>query len=307
MEMIGEGHETAVSGTTITWGEMGKGTPLVLIHGLQDSHRTWRRAAPFLAKHFRVLMIDLPGYGYSGRPDAPYTLTWHAQMVASWMDAIGVEKAHIVGHSFGGGVAQWMVLEQRRKIDRLALVSAGGLGRQVAMGMRFASFPVLGRKITPVVMRYGFPAVLRLSPRIFGHMEPEEQERFIRMIRIPGSDRAFQRTLEGVINFFGQYMQTIQRAGEVPEMPPVALFWGTKDPIIPIRHGRDTLENSKGITLTTYKGCGHYPHLDMPERFSRDLVEFLHDPNRGPAQFIPAPIKSRLKDFLSSRKSRSVD
>jgi len=161
MDMIGKGHETAVLDTSIAWGEMGEGPPLVLLHGLLDTHRTWRRAAPHLARTFRVLMPDLPGNGYSGRPDAPYTLTWNAQVVAQWMESIGVDRAHVCGHSYGGGVAQWMVLEQRARVDRLALVSSGGLGRQVAAGMRLAAFPFFGRKLTPLVLRYGLPRVLK--------------------------------------------------------------------------------------------------------------------------------------------------
>lgn len=287
MDMVGKAHETQVHGTSIAWGEMGEGPPLVLLHGIFDSHRTWRRAAPHLAKNYRVLMPDLPGNGYSGRPDAPYTLTWNAQVVAEWMEAIGVGKAQVCGHSYGGGIAQWMILEHREKIDRLALLSAGGLGRQVAVGMRFAAFPFFGRKITPYVLRYGLPRMLKYVSRILGHMEPEEQKKFIEMSRIPGTDMAFQRTLEGVINIFGQYMQTVQRSDEIEEMPPVALFWGTKDPIIPIRHGRDTVAQSDNITLTSYERCGHYPHLELPERFSRDLMDFLSDPTRIPAKIRP--------------------
>ena len=284
MDMIGSPHETAVHDTTITWGEMGDGPPLVLLHGIMDSHRTWRRAAPHLAKSFRVLMPDLPGCGYSGRPDAPYTLTWNADIVSQWMKEIGVEHAHIAGHSYGAGVAQWMILEQRERINRLALVSAGGLGRNVAVGMRFAAFPFFGRKLTPLALRYGLPRVLKLASRALGHMEPEEQKKFIEMNSIPGTEMAFQRTLEGVINFFGQYMQTAQRAGEIEEMPPVALFWGTKDPIIPIKHGHRTMQRSENVTLTSYKNCGHYPHLELPEQFSRDLANFINDPTRLPAR-----------------------
>ena len=302
MEMIGKAHETTVCGTTITWGEMGDGYPLVLLHGIQDSHRGWRRAAPLLARHFRVLMPDLPGHGYSGRPDAPYTLTWYASVISAWMKAVDVEKAHVCGHSYGGGIAQWMVLEQRARIDRLALVSAGGLGRGVAPGLRFATFPVLGPLLTPMVKGLALPAFVRLAPAMFGHMEPEEQERFIMMSRIPGSDRAFQRTVGGVINFFGQYMQTIQRAGEVDLMPPIALFWGAKDPIIPVKHGRDTVAQSENITLTIYKRCGHFCHLDTPERFAKDLTEFLLDPKRPPARLISSTRITRLKDFFGLPK-----
>ena len=283
MEMIGKAHETALEATTIAWGEMGDGPPLVLLHGLMDTHRTWRRVAPQLSRHFRVLMPDLPGNGYSGRPDAPYTLEWNARTIAEWMTAVGLERASICGHSYGAGVAQWMLLEQRARIDRLALVSAGGLGRQVAMGMRLASFPFFGRRITPLAVRHGLPKVLKYLSSTLGHMEPEEQARFIEMNRIPGTARAFQRTLEGVINVFGQFMQTTQRASEVDELPPIALFWGRKDPIIPVRHGRDSVKRSHEITLTTYD-CGHYPHLDVPEVFATDLLEFLADTERAAAR-----------------------
>ncbi len=286
--MIGRPRKTAVQETTIAWGEMGDGPPLVLLHGLMDTHRTWRRVAHLLARRYRVLMPDLPGNGYSGRPDASYTLTWHAQVVAEWMAAIGVEKAGVCGHSYGGGVAQWMILEQRARLDRLALVSAGGLGRQVAMGMRLASLPFLGRKLTPLALRYGLPRIMKYISSNFGHMEPEEQKRFIEMRRIPGTDRAFQRTLEGVVNVFGQHMQTTQRSGEVDDIPPIALFWGERDPAIPIRHGRDTVTRSENITLTTYD-CGHYPHLDVPESFAADLMGFLSDPTRAPARISLKP------------------
>ncbi|RJO63285.1 MAG: alpha/beta fold hydrolase [Myxococcales bacterium] len=293
MDMIGTGHETAIQDTSIAWGEMGSGYPLVLLHGLYDSHRTWRRVASMLSLRFRVLMPDLPGHGNSGHPDAPYTLSWHAQMVAAWMEAIGVETAHVCGHSYGGGVAQWMLLDQRSRINRLALVSAGGLGRAVAPGMRLATFPVLGRLLAPKLLHLAVPLALRCAPALYGHMEPEERELFLRMSRIPGADRAFQRTLEGVINIFGQYMQTTQRAHEIADMPPIALFWGSDDPFIPIRHGRDAVARTENISLTTYPGCGHYAQLDAPEAFAHDLTEFLLDPDRPAARFHPPPPHSK--------------
>lgn len=298
VDVVGQGHQTAVLDTRITWGEMGAGEPLVLLHGIQDWHRTWRRAAPLLARHFRVLMPDLPGHGFSDRPDAPYTLDWFADMVAAWMTEIGVERAHVCGHSYGGGVAQWMLLNHRDRVDRLGLVAAGGLGRRVGLGMQLAAFPVLGRRLTPLALRHAVPFFLRRATSLFGHMEPSEVERFIRMSRIPGTRRAFQRTLEGVINVFGQYMQTIQRVSEVGELPPVALFWGTRDPVIPIDHGVSTVARSLGVKLTAYDGCGHFPHLDEPRRFARDLTEFLVDPYQQVGLLLPQTPVERLSELF---------
>jgi pimeloyl-ACP methyl ester carboxylesterase len=283
MNILGSGHTTQVRGTHVAWGEMGDGYPLVLLHGLADSHRTWRRAAPLLAKRFRVLMPDLTGFGYSGRPDVPYTLTWHAGVISDWMGAIGVEKAHFCGHSYGGGIAEWMLLEYRNRVDRLALVSAGGLGREVTIGLRLASVPMFGRRLSPFVLRFVAPAVLQLSPGMFGHMEPWEIATYLQWNSIPGTARAFQRTVEGVINFFGQYLQMTQRADEICEMPPIALFWGDRDIVIPVEHAREILKFSENIALKTYRRCGHYPHLDVPEIFVKDLAGFLEDPDRRPA------------------------
>jgi len=291
MEMLGKERETAVLDTTIAWGEMGRGYPLVLLHGILDSHRTWRRAAPLLAPHFRVIMPDLIGHGYSGRPDASYTLSYHADVIAAWMQAIGVERAHICGHSLGGGIAQWLLLQHRVRVARLALVASGGLGREVAMMIRLAAVPTLGRLFTPTIMRLVIPNVLKFAAGRIGHMEPEEQARFIEMTRIPGTDRAFQRTVEAVCDFSGQRIQAIDLACDVADMPPTALFWCTNDKIIPIRHAWAAVTRSEGLTVAEYKGCGHYPHLDAAEQFARDLVEFLNDEQRPSARICPRETK----------------
>jgi pimeloyl-ACP methyl ester carboxylesterase len=113
----------AVEGIRLHWAELGSGPPLVLLHGLCDSHRTWFLTAPYLARTRRVLMLDLAGHGESERPDASYSLEWHADMVAAWLAAMGISEADVVRHSYGGGVAQWMLLNHRRRVRRLALES----------------------------------------------------------------------------------------------------------------------------------------------------------------------------------------
>ncbi|MBI5534101.1 MAG: alpha/beta fold hydrolase [Deltaproteobacteria bacterium] len=286
-DMVGEAREASVEGIAVAWSELGSGPALVLLHGIHDSHRTWRRIAPVLAQWFRVLMPDLPGHGLSSRPDAPYTLTWYSRIVSAWMDAIGVATAHLCGHSLGGGIAQWMVLQERHRIDRLALVSPGGLGREVGLGMKYAAIPYIGPALTPLVVRWGFPLTRWLAPRTFGFMERDEAARLVADFRVPGTDRAFRRSLESVINLRGQHVRTSDRAGEIEALPPIALFWGEKDPILPVRHGRAAVRGSTGITLTTYPSCGHFPQLEIPAKLARDIREFLLDPQRPVACITP--------------------
>jgi pimeloyl-ACP methyl ester carboxylesterase len=300
MEMVGRSHKTTINNISIAWSEMGSGAPLVLIHGFQDTHRVWAKVAPLLAVDFHVLMIDLPGSGLSDRPDAPYTLAWYARMIAAWMEAIDLKHAHICAHSFGGGIAQWLLLKNRQRVDRLALLSPGGMGREVGMWLKYATFPALGPMLTPLVVRRVIPLLMRFSPGIFGNRDSGEIKRYIEMMRIPGTHLAFQRSVAGVINLFGQYMQTKQRSQEIDVLPPMALFWGEKDRILPMKHGRSMLAQSTGITLTTYPNCGHFPQLDIAPIFAHDLKEFLCDPNRPFGFIYSKKLKNGLPEIQES-------
>lgn len=282
--MLGILYRTVADGITIAWTEIGKGPPLVLLHGLADSHRTWRLVAPILAKRFRVLMVDLPGHGFSDRPDASYTLSWYADTIASWMDAVDLPRAHMCGHSYGGGVAQWMLIDHRDRIERLALVAAGGLGSEVGAALRLAALPLVGPllesplygPVTKLFTRWTFPAFARDDAR--------ELERLARMNGAPRTGRAFRRTLAGCIGLEGQRVQTWDHISNIPTLPQLALFWGSRDPIIPIHHAHHAVRRLANVTVTVYPSCGHLVHLEAPERFAEDVVSFLEDRKRAPAR-----------------------
>jgi 3-oxoadipate enol-lactonase len=115
------------------WFEVGRGEPLILIHGLADDHRAWRRALPDLLLRHRVLMYDLRGHGETslGRPDG--TLTQLGADLASLMEAIGVDKADVAGFSLGGTIAMRMAIDHPEKVERLVLVATSSrVGRTAA-------------------------------------------------------------------------------------------------------------------------------------------------------------------------------
>lgn len=283
---IGRTQVTVANGTEVYWAELGEGDPLLLLHGIGDSHRTWRRVAPLLARHYRVLAPDLPGHGHSGRPDAPYTLDWFSDVMDAWMQAIGVPRAHICGHSYGGGISQWMVMKYRERVNRLALVASGGLGLEVSLGLRLAAIATAERLFTPTAMWLGSRLAVALDPRTFGYPEPAEVAELAHVNALPGSGRAFARTVRGVIDFQGQYMQMCKEVASVHQLPPVALFWGDDDRIIPTSHGLMAVQRFQGATLSIYPDCGHFPHLQAPRRLATELQEFLADAGRNPAQIL---------------------
>jgi pimeloyl-ACP methyl ester carboxylesterase len=293
---------------------MGEGEPLILLHGLGDSHRSWRNAAPHLARHYRVLMPDLPGHGLSGRPDASYTLAWYARFVLDWMNAIGVERAHVCGHSFGGGVAQWMLLCDSTRVRSLALVAAGGLGREVAVGLRLASIPYFGPRLTPHFMGLGTRAMMQKAIGDGGDIDPDEIERAVWMNNAPGTGRAFQRTVVGCVDLLGQHAQTWAHIDEIEELPPIAIFWGEKDRMIPVRHCHCSAKRLKGARVFTYPDCSHFLQLENAWGFARDLVAFLDHPGPAaslrprPAHRLPAltDMPSRIADTFALTARRLI-
>ena len=275
-----------VQGCDLHWAEAGVGRPLVLLHGLSDSHRTWLDVVPELARTHRVLLLDLAGHGLSARPDASYALEWHAGIVGGWLEALGLEDIDLVGHSFGGGVAQWMLLEHRARIRRLGLVAAGGLGSEVGFALRLASIPGVVERFGQPFMAPGTQIALNAAG---GAYSRDEIGQLAAMNAIPGSARAFARSVRDVIDWRGQHRHFLDRAQEVGELPPVALFWGDADAVIPVAHGIQAASVLSGSSLTRFPGCGHFPHRQEPHRFAGALAEFLDASAVPHARLRPLP------------------
>jgi len=258
--------------------------PLVLLHGLSNSCRAWSQVGPLLAQRRRVLMPDLPGHGASDRPDADYALHWYARTLARWLEALGIAEADVVGHSFGGGVAQMLLLERSVRIRRLVLVAPGGLGKGVGWWLRLASLSALVERLGQPFMAAATRLVLRAGR---DGVTREEILELSRLNAQAGSARAFSRTLRDVIDWRGQRRAFRDRAGELAALPAILLVWGTRDRLIPIAQGRQFAGTLEGVRLEVFEGCGHYPHNECPEAFVRAVQRFLDDPSVPAARLEP--------------------
>ncbi len=271
------GFETEASqtilGTTLHWAEAGRGRPLVLLHGLSDSHRTWQRVVDPLAAERSVYALDLAGHGLSGRPDASYDLAWHASLIGAWIDRQGFDEFDLVGHSFGGGVAQFLLLTHARRVRRLGLVAPGGLGPEVSLGLRLLSLPGARFVVAPFL---GVGTGIALS-HLAGGLAVADRHWAAWANSAPGTARALTRSVRGVIDLGGQHRHFLDHAGEVDRLPPVAVYWGERDPILPIDQAYRATAQISEVELTTFSGCGHFPHLEQPEAFLAALNRFLDD------------------------------
>ena len=269
-----------VADVRLHWVELGDSKsndntcPIILLHGIHDFYSSWECIAGALATTRRVIVPDLPGHGWSERPDATYQLEWYAMVMAKWLEMLNVELADLVGHSFGGGVAQMLLRECRHRFRRLALLAPGGLGKEVAFELRLASTPWLIEKFgQPFMAKYRWQALWHCR-----HSLTESQ--LVELSRVnsqDGSARAFARTVSDVINWRGQTRTFFQYAHELPNLPTIRLFWGDNDRIIPIKHAHFLMEAIGGISLKVFEGCGHYPHHEKPDHVIREFQCFFDD------------------------------
>ena len=254
------------------------GRPLVLLHGLSDSCRTWNRVAPGLAAHRRVVALDLPGHGRSARPDATYDPGFYARTVSAWLEGLRAEDPHfdaidVVGHSLGGGIAQRLLLESvGPRIRRLGLVSAGGLGVEVALPLRLAAMSGAIELTGQYLMGVGTRAGMRV---LGGDFDAEDRKHLAAVNARAGTARALARTLKSALDYRGQREHLLDHAHRLERLPPIRVFWGDKDQVIPVSHAQDISRFVDGVSVRRFARAGHYPHREAAADFLPELVSFL--------------------------------
>jgi pimeloyl-ACP methyl ester carboxylesterase len=288
--------EIALHGHRVSYRIAGRGPLLVLLHGIAGTSATWEAVIPRLSKHNLVIAPDLVGHGESGKPEGDYSLGAYANAIRDLLEALGQQRGTIVGHSLGGGVALQFAYQFPERCERLALVSSGGLGREVHALLRAAALPgaevvlpwlcLAGRRSVGKLVHVLGSAGLRASADL------EETWRSFVSLEEPEARRAFLHTVRGIIDLGGQRVSASDRLYLAAGMP-MLIVWGERDPLIPVRHGREAHARLPGSRLELFPGAGHYPHLDDPERFAAVLLDFMAATRPLPSD--PKRLRARLR------------
>jgi pimeloyl-ACP methyl ester carboxylesterase len=266
-------------GRRVIYRVAGAGPPIVLIHGMLNSSSHWRRVALNLAREHMVIAPDLIGHGDSAAPRGDYSLGAHAASIRDLLAAIGVDRATIVGHSLGGGVAMQFFYQFPQRVQRLVLISSGGLGREVKATLRTAALPgispLLALTIRPRLLGGLELAGSRLRERgVEGGVYLQAAARALRPLQSAGARQAFLHTLRAVIDARGQRVSATDRL-YLLEALPTMIVWGERDNTIPLAHGRDAHAAIPHSAFRTLPRAAHFPHLDDPDGLSELLREFL--------------------------------
>ena len=263
--------EIDVNGVKAHYVDEGEGPVILLLHGFTMSIPFWRSSIAPLAKRFRVIAVDLPGFGKSGKPERfLYDMTGFARWVSDFLDALGVTRAAFVGHSMGGGVAYTLATSEPERVSSLVLVDAVGYQprRERFFVFRIMEIPGIGE--LSVATLNGL--AVRFILRTFVFHDPsfvtaEVVREYMAPLRSEGGRAAALRTIR-TIDFNAA-------PGPVPCRRPTLILWGDCDRIVPAAHAQLFARDLPDAKLHVFENCGHFPQVESAEAFNQQVEAFV--------------------------------
>ena len=283
--MLFDEWEIELHGHRVIYRIAGDGPPVVLIHGMVNSSKHWEEVALRLADRYTVVAPDLLGHGDSAAVRGDYSLGAHACSIRDLLTTIGIERATIVGHSLGGGIAMQFFYQFPQRVERLALISSGGLGHEVSPMLRGAALPGAAAGIWLVANRRVRSALERAGERLRARgsrrgVYLQALARAMRPLQDAEARNAFLQTLRSVIDVRGQHVSARDRLYLLGELPTL-IVWGERDNTIPMAHGlaaHEVVPNSRFVTLPK---AAHFPNLEDPEGLADALLDWLDTTEPG--------------------------
>jgi pimeloyl-ACP methyl ester carboxylesterase len=246
---------------------------LILIHGFASSTLVWSKVFLRLAAEgYRVIAVDLLGYGYSAKPkNGEYTIAGQAKLLVRLLDSLKIPKAIFIGSSYGGAVAATCTLDYPDRVEKLILVGPVNNNRPLRFTlMRLFGSPVFGDVVSPLLI--GSRRLLRRRmKRVYDRHEWVLDERRVEARHLPlrasGTQRAIIRTVRG------WDAERVSRHAHLITQPTL-LLWGENDVEIPLSDGERLHAAIPGSRLIVFLNCGHLPHEEYPEAFTNVVIDF---------------------------------
>lgn len=262
------------------------GPPVLLLHGLGATKASVLTLVPHLARHYRVMAVDLPGFGASSKPRGRYDAPWFAQHVFNFMDALGISKTRLVGNSMGGRISQEMGLMDPSRVEAMALLSPA-TAFAVRPGLRIVRLlrPELGiaagfmpRGRVQAVMKSLFAKPSRIESAWYEAATDD----FLQTWKSPRARMAFFAAARNIYldePYGDQGMFT-----RLATLKPKALYvYGRQDVLITPHYAKKIQRTIPTARVELWDDCGHAPQLEHPERTAGVIEEFFNPRRRWAA------------------------
>lgn len=246
------------------------GHPVVLVPGFSVPGYVWEPLDQRLAEAgFRVVRFDLYGRGWSARPDLNYDRDLFASQLRELMDALQIERAHVIGLSMGGAIAGRFAAEHPERIDKLVLIAPFTLSRDITP----LQWPIVGEWLNRVWLLPKL-AASQMSDFVHPERHPDWAGKFLPQMRFDGYGRAILSTLRHVMT--KDSLPDFSRVGT--QQRPVLLVWGRQDSVVPFAHNESVLAAIPAAEFLPVDGAGHLPHVEQTDIVAAKVIAFLRSP-----------------------------
>jgi 2-hydroxy-6-oxonona-2,4-dienedioate hydrolase len=236
---------------------------LILLHGIGASAERWLSVLPGLTQHFRVIVPDIIGFGYSDKPTVEYTMDFFIKFFKDFLENLNIDTLNIVGSSFGGHLATEFAIRYANRIEKLILSAPAGMMRssthhldQYIMAALYPTYENALRAFTD--MAY--------DPNI---VTEDTIKDFVNRMRLPNAKYAFMSTLLGI-------RDSLELPGRLSKiLAPTLLIWGDNDRMIPLQYSEGYINEIANSTLVVMRNCGHTPYVENSIEFNREILKFL--------------------------------
>lgn len=267
-------HSVVAAGIRTNYHDQGSGQPVLLIHGSGPgvtAWANWRLTMPALAERFRVIAPDMVGFGETQRPEG------HQYSMQSWLghllgllDALDIEKAHVVGNSFGGALALALAIHAPDRVGRLALMGSAGVSFPITEGLD----AVWGYEPSIETMRGLLDIFAFDRTRVTDELAKLRYEASIR----PGYQEAFSRMFPAPRQRWVDALASPDRAIRAIEHETLIVH-GRDDRVIPLQTSLRLLELIERSQLHVFGQCGHWTQIEHAARFNRLLIDHFSEAN----------------------------
>jgi 2-hydroxy-6-oxonona-2,4-dienedioate hydrolase len=251
--------------------EAGSGPVLIMVHGTGGHLEAYSRNLRDLAKEFHLVLYDMPGHGYSDKPDRPYTIGYLSEHLVALMDTLDIDKAHLSGESLGGWVAAWTAAHHPGRVDRLVLNTPGNITNkpEVMANLKASSMKAVREASTEAV---------RTRVEWLFHDKSQVTDELVELRLRIYSQPGFETAMSNILavqdwKYRTPFVWSPQWCGHI--VAPTLLLWTDHDPTASVEEANLLEEFITGSRLEIIEGAGHWPQWEKPDEFNETHVRFL--------------------------------
>jgi pimeloyl-ACP methyl ester carboxylesterase len=253
-------------GISINYEDQGQGQPLILLHGYGASTYSWRHVSPYFSKSYRVIAIDLKGFGLSDKPmDSDYSVLEQSRIIAEFIRIRRLENVILVGNSLGGAVSLLTFLMQSDQgahhISKLILFDAASYKQDLPVFISILRVPVIN-ELSLILSSSNFKSRMILRKAFFDDSKITEEmvATYGAYLSLPGASHALIKSAQQMVPANLEEISERYKSITIP----VLLIWGEKDVIVPLEVGRKLAGTIPNAKLVVLPNCGHIPQEECP-------------------------------------------